>query len=246
MSFLSSTEIFCARFGIARFGNQTLFFAAVTPNRNKADAARPQGEMPRDVNAGVRKRGGGGGGAAAKSSMYEEDVVDGEEDKPLTGDATLPGEAADECGPPRHTTAAYAAGAGTVSVARVKLGMVIDRIREMDMRDMYRYWSVLQNFLADVPAKLGTSCPPLAGLGLARPPDLTDEQLEKLDRWCESHVGVPCSPEVCCSSALQACITHLHRMRQCACVDVSTPTLACTSALMFAAITHPCTRTHTH
>ena len=58
--------------------------------------------------------------------MYEEDVVDGEEDKPLTGDATLPGEAADECGPPRHTTAAYAAGAGTVSVARVKLGMVID------------------------------------------------------------------------------------------------------------------------
>ena len=59
------------------------------------------------------------------------------------------------------------------------------------------YRSVFQSWLADVPTKLGTSCPPLAGLGLTRPPELSLEQLEKLDKWCENCIGVPCCAEVC-------------------------------------------------
>jgi hypothetical protein len=56
---------------------------------------------------------------------------------------------------------------------------------------------VFQSWLADVPTKLGTSCPPLAGLGLTRPPELSLEQLEKLDKWCENSIGLPCCAEVC-------------------------------------------------
>jgi hypothetical protein len=61
---------------------------------------------------------------------------------------------------------------------------------------IYIYRSVFQSWLADVPTKIGR-CPPLAGLGLTRPPELSLEQLEKLDKWCENCIGVPCCAEVC-------------------------------------------------
>jgi hypothetical protein len=142
---------------------------------------------------GVRKR--GGGAPAGKSTMYKEDIVDAvddEEGKPLTGQAPWPdeGHSTETFQPPKSATST-----GTVSKATFKVGMVIEKIREMDMDDVYRYWSVLQHWLADVPSKLGTRCPPLAGLGLTRPPDLTEEQLEKLDSWCECNVAIPCTRE---------------------------------------------------
>jgi hypothetical protein len=151
---------------------------------------------------GMRKRGGGGAaGGAGVSTMYADAVeaVDDEEDKPLVGGAPLPAPAEDaaagETTLPHHRAASAASAPGTVSKATFKVGMVVEKLREMDMADVYRYWSVFQTWLADVPAKLGTSCPPLAGLGLTRPPELTLEQLEKLDRWCEDSVGVPCNAE---------------------------------------------------
>lgn len=147
---------------------------------------------------GMRKRGGAG---VAASSMYKEESLDSDDDegKPLVGGAPLPaaeespqdrGEADVDDAHPSHPSSASA---GTVSKATFKMGMVIDKIREIELDDVYRYWSVFQTWLADVPSKLGTRCPPLAGLGLTRPPELSQEQLEKLDRWCEDNVAVSCS-----------------------------------------------------
>lgn len=141
----------------------------------------------------MRKRGGGAADRVA-SSMYKDDgaVGDEEEDKPLVGGAPLPDEQQpasrlDDEPPPT------AAQPGTLAKTSFKVGLVIEKLREMDMDDVYRAWSVLQTWLADVPAKLGTRCPPLGSLG--RPQELTQEQLELLDRWCEDNVGVPCSAE---------------------------------------------------
>jgi len=144
---------------------------------------------------GMRKRGGGG---VVASSMYREESLeedDDDEGKPLVGGAPLPAATDGTASPYTASAAPSSAAAGTVSKASFQMGMVIDKIRDMDMDDVYRYWSVFQHWLADVPSKLGTRCPPLAGLGLTRPPELTQEQLEKLDKWCEDMVGVTCSAD---------------------------------------------------
>ena len=136
---------------------------------------------------GMRKRGGGASGMT--SSMYKgESTMDDEEDKPLVGGAPLPDEPAGRSEDPPPRAPAHS---GALAKTQLRVGMVIEKLREMDMDDVYRYWSVLQNWLADVPSKLGTSCPPLAGLGSKK--ELTQEQLEMLDRWCEDNVGVTCS-----------------------------------------------------
>lgn len=132
------------------------------------------------------------------SSMYREESLeedDDDEGKPLVGGAPLPAATDGTASPYTASAAPSSAAAGTVSKASFQMGMVIDKIRDMDMDDVYRYWSVFQHWLADVPSKLGTRCPPLAGLGLTRPPELTQEQLEKLDKWCEDMVGVTCSAD---------------------------------------------------
>ena len=123
--------------------------------------------------------------------MYTDEVLDDEEEKPLVGGPALA--PADDSEKHASATPALTASSGAVSKAQFKMGLVIEKIRELDMDDVYRYWSVFQGWLADVPSKFGTRCPPLSGLGLTRPPELTQEQIEKLDKWCEDNVGVPCS-----------------------------------------------------
>lgn len=145
---------------------------------------------------GMRKRGGGGAISGAASSMYTEEVRDEEEEKPLVGGPALaPADESEKRDCSSSAKPALNASSGAVSKASFKMGLVIEKIRELDMDDVYRYWSVFQGWLADVPSKLGTRCPPLAALGLSRPPDLTQEQLEKLDKWCENNVGVACTAE---------------------------------------------------
>ena len=143
----------------------------------------------------MRKRGGGGSAGGVASSMYKDDsaVVDDEEDKPLVGGAPLPAEPQPASRTDEPPPTAGAAQPGTLAKTSFKVGLVIEKLREMDMDDVYRAWSVLQTWLADVPSKLGTRCPPLGSLG--RPPELTQEQIELLDRWCEDNVGVPCSAD---------------------------------------------------
>lgn len=137
----------------------------------------------------MRKRGGGASSGMTSSMYTVEPVMDDEEDKPLVGVAPSNSESAtgrSDPPPAAHQSSALAK-------TTLKVGMVIEKLREMDMDDVYRYWSVFQNWLADVPSKLGTSCPPLAGLGNKR--ELTQEQHEMLDKWCEDNVGVPCNVE---------------------------------------------------
>jgi hypothetical protein len=136
----------------------------------------------------MRKRGSAAGGGV--SSMYTETSLDDEEDKPLVGGPPL-SESKDEGA---KGAPALSSSSGAVSTTKFKIGLVIEKIREIDMSDMYRYWSVVQVWLSEVPAKLGTNCHPLAGF-VTRQPELTQEQLEKLDRWCEENVAVPCTSE---------------------------------------------------
>jgi hypothetical protein len=149
----------------------------------------------------MRKRGSAAGGGV--SSMYAETSLDDEEEKPLVGGPPL-GEQGRGCEGSRVVSESKDEGAkapalssssGAVSTTKFKIGLVIEKIREIDMSDMYRYWSVVQVWLSEVPAKLGTNCHPLTGFGLTRQPELTQEQLEKLDRWCEENVAVPCTSE---------------------------------------------------
>jgi hypothetical protein len=111
---------------------------------------------------GMRKRVGGGGAAGTgMSSMYAENevVLDEEEDKPLVGAAPLPaaehGDAADyfeRVEPPHHRAPRTTAASGTVSnhvvPLKVKVGLVVEKLREIDMADVYRYWSLFSKVLS--------------------------------------------------------------------------------------------------
>ena len=111
---------------------------------------------------GMRKRVGGGGAAGTgTSSMYAENevVLDDEEDKPLVGGAPLPaaghGDAADyfeRVEPPHHRAPRATAASGTVSnhvvPLKVKVGLVVEKLREIDLADVYRYWSVFSKVLS--------------------------------------------------------------------------------------------------
>mmetsp|Transcript_11092 Transcript_11092/g.26932 ORF Transcript_11092/g.26932 Transcript_11092/m.26932 type:complete len:341 (+) Transcript_11092:144-1166(+) len=79
------------------------------------------------------------------------------------------------------------------------VGSMSDLVRNMDMQDVYRYWSQLRDWLSDVPRvaqTMGYALPPtLTGLIGWRGPSMTDEQLAVLKEWVGENTGKPYTHE---------------------------------------------------
>jgi hypothetical protein len=81
------------------------------------------------------------------------------------------------------------------------IGSLSDIVRNLELDDVYRYWSKLRDWLSDVPclavAQFGTSLPPsIAGLYYSmKPPSMTPEQQEALDKFVNENVGIPYTHE---------------------------------------------------
>mmetsp|Transcript_18769 Transcript_18769/g.51736 ORF Transcript_18769/g.51736 Transcript_18769/m.51736 type:complete len:322 (-) Transcript_18769:369-1334(-) len=75
----------------------------------------------------------------------------------------------------------------------VQRSVVADWSR-LDMQDLYRYWSLLRDWLADVPAMARKCASDLhlpAFVLPSKPPPLTHEQIQALETFIEKNVAVP-------------------------------------------------------
>jgi hypothetical protein len=81
------------------------------------------------------------------------------------------------------------------------IGSFGEIVRNLEMDDVYRYWSKLRDWLSDVPClavqQFSSSLPPsLAGIYYSiKPPSITPEQQVALDEFVESNVGIPYTHE---------------------------------------------------
>jgi hypothetical protein len=81
------------------------------------------------------------------------------------------------------------------------IGSFGEIVRNLELDDVYRYWSKLRDWLADVPClavqQFSSSLPPsLAGIYYSiKPPSITPEQQTALDEFVDANVGIPYTHE---------------------------------------------------
>jgi hypothetical protein len=71
-----------------------------------------------------------------------------------------------------------------------------DRLKDVDLGPVYQYWSALRDWLAEVPEMARTVLPEsMSAYFLAKTPELTPEQEERLIAFIKNNVGIPYTHE---------------------------------------------------
>lgn len=100
-----------------------------------------------------------------------------------------------------HASARSYGGSDPVECTKLStyVGSLTDMMRNMDMQDVFRYWSALRDWLSDVPRlaqEMSYGLPPgISGMIGARGPPMTPDQQRALDDFVEANVGVPYTHE---------------------------------------------------
>jgi len=127
----------------------------------------------------------------------DDDVVAGE------GDALMGGDHAAGIGA-RSSHASMRSSSGDsapVECTRVStyVGGLTELMRNMDMQDIYRYWSTLRDWLSDVPRlaqEMSYGLPPgITGMIGVKGPPMTPDQQQALEEFTEANVGIPYTHE---------------------------------------------------